>query len=457
VAISESELTQAKAAISIEFEDELHNGMINDLFIEEDLSIIALVGSNMREQVGVSGKMFNALGKNGISVKAIAQGSSERNISAIIPSKNLKKAVNVLHEAFFLSDLKRVNLFIIGVGNVGKVFLKQLQAQQQALKDQSHVRIEVTGIANSKRCHFDEEGIRLSDWQMKLEEGEAYEAIDFIKRIESYNLRNSILIDITASKDIAALYYEALSRNISVVTPNKIAATSTLDEYQKLKEISLRNQSSFLYETNVAAGLPVLSTLKDLIMSGDQIHRIEAVLSGTLNYLFNTYDGTTSFAEVIQQAKAEGLTEPDPRLDLFGEDVMRKILILARECGSRLEIEDVAFETFMPEKCHESQDLDSFYDCVSQHEDHFMRLYEKAKESNEKLRVTASFADQKAKVALTSVPFSHPFYNLEGKDNIVLFYTNRYSDQPLVVKGAGAGAAVTASGIFADVLKVSVQ
>lgn len=453
VAIVRDEVTNALEGLQEEFEIELGNKSINPIEIEQDLAIIALVGANMRDQVGVSGKMFHTLGRNGISVKAIAQGSSERNISAIIPDRDLKKALNTLHESFFISENKRVNLYVIGVGNVGQSFLDQVKKQEQFLSKEHNIKISLAGIANSKKMHFSEEGVDLTSWKQTLADGDAFTTETFVDQMKAMNLRNSVFVDITASSTIANLYKDILSSNISVVTPNKLAATSSFQDYRELLDLGIKNNVQFLFETNVAAGLPVLSTLKDLVRSGDKIQRIEAVLSGTLNYLFNTYNGSIKFADVIKDAKEKGLTEPDPRLDLFGEDVQRKILILARESGHQMEIEEVAFEHFVPAPCVEAKDPNAFYAATDENESHFQLLHQEAVEKQAKYRVVASFENGKAQVALTAVTTEHPFYQLEGKDNIVLFYTNRYSDQPLVIKGAGAGADVTASGIFADVLK----
>lgn len=457
VAINKNEVGSAVDGIQAEFEDEIENGMINGIAIEEDLAIVALVGSNMKNQVGISGKLFHELGKNGISVKAIAQGSSERNISFIIPMKNLHKAVNVLHESFFLSERKRINLFVIGVGNVGKALLQQIGKQQSFLIRMQQLEIRLAGLANTRKMILDKDGIDLAHWKSLLENGVAYSPRDYMEQVLSMNLRNSVFVDITASEEISKLYGDFLSHNVSVVTPNKLAATSPYDDFKNLHDISVRNNVQFLYETNVAAGLPVLSTLKDLIRSGDRINKIQAVLSGTLNYLFNTYDGSVPFAEVLKDAQNKGLTEPDPRLDLFGSDVMRKILILSRECGHKMEFSEVAFESFLPDACHEASSVDEFYKVLKKNEDYFKKMAKNAKDHDQKLRVVASLDKGQAKVALEGVSGNHPFYHLEGKDNIVLFFTNRYVEQPLVVKGAGAGAEVTASGIFADILKISAE
>lgn len=456
-AISEGELKKALKSLKKEFAYEIQSRKISEIEVEKDLAILALVGSNMRNQVGVSGQMFHVLGKNGVSVKAIAQGSSERNISAVIPQKNLKKALNVLHESFFLSSRKRIHLFIIGVGNVGKAFIAQVQQQYDYLLEEHNTKVLIAGMANSRKMIFEEEGIDLKDWQASLTEGEAFNEKTFIDTMHTMNLRNSIFIDITANSGIAGLYDQVLKDSVSVVTPNKIAATSPWDNYQTLINSASRFNVHYLFETNVCAGLPVISTLSDLIRSGDKVHKIAAVLSGTLNYLFNTYDGSSPFVEIIKEAKALGLTEPDPRLDLFGEDVRRKILILARQSGYAWEMDDVKLESFLPETCHEADSIDAFYEEVTQSESHFKAIYDKAASVGKKLRVVASFTPEGAKVGLEAVEDSHPFYHLEGMDNIVLFYTNRYPVQPLVVKGAGAGADVTASGIFADILKVSLN
>ena len=447
----------AQEVVALEFANEIEMHKIDPVAIENDLSIIALVGSNMRNQVGISGKMFDTLGRNGISVKAIAQGSSERNISAVIPRTDLKKALNVLHESFFLSEMKRVNLFIVGVGNVGKAFLIQLANQQQFLLEEHHLNLQVIGIANSRQCVFDPDGIDLSEWETALRSGDSCNVHSFVRQMDTMNMRNSVFIDITASYDIAAVYETVLSQSISVVTPNKIGATREVGTYLNLKASAKRYKSQFLFETNVAAGLPVLSTLGDLVKSGDRIHAIEAVLSGTLNYLFNTYDGSQKFSEVIKEAKALGLTEPDPRLDLSGEDVMRKLLILMRESGLNAEMADIELDSFLPESCQNSTDLEDFYSKVDAADDHFRSLYEAAEAADSRLRVVASYSVDGAKVSLRQTPVDHPFYFLEGKDNIVLFETDRYKDQPLVIKGAGAGAEVTASGIFADILRLANQ
>jgi bifunctional aspartokinase / homoserine dehydrogenase 1 len=456
VGIAANDSKAAVACLNDEFATEIKNSLINKVEAQENLSILALVGANMRNQVGVSGQMFNILGRNGVSIKAIAQGSSERNISGVIAREDLDKALNVLHESFFLSNSKRINLFIIGVGNVGKAFINQLTGQFNYLKKNHLLNIKVIGMANSKKMTFMKDGIPLSKWQDQMaESSEPFNRDAFFQYMENYNLRNSIFIDITGSAEIAAMYPKVLKESISVVTPNKIAATGKYEAYLALKETSKKYSSQFLYETNVCAGLPVLSTLSDLIKSGDQIHSVEAVLSGTLNFLFNVYNGTDSFVNVIKQAKEMGYTEPDPRLDLFCEDVKRKILILIRESGYVHELSEIALEPFLPASCDGSTSVEDFYDKVEKAEAHFKAIYDKSKANGTQLRVVASYKDGKASVGLKEIPANHPFFFLEGSDNIVLFHTNRYKAQPLVIKGAGAGADVTASGIFADVLRIA--
>lgn len=455
VGIAADDSKKAVKALNEEFSELIEANKVNPIEAENDLSIIALVGNNMKDQVGVGGQMFNILGKNGVSVKAIAQGSSERNISAVVRKNDLKKAVNVLHESFFLSDQRRINLFIIGAGNVGSAFMSQLGAQYNYLKEHHHLNIKVIAIANSRKMYFDAQGIPFSKWPEHLDKGTGFSYDEFLSQMYQLNLRNSIFIDITAAGEIAALYENILKHSISVVTPNKIAATGPQASYLELKNMTKKYGSQFLFETNVCAGLPILSTLSDLIRSGDQIHRIEAVLSGTLNFLFNVYDGKKKFVEVIREAKQLGYTEPDPRLDLFMEDVKRKILILVRESGYTFELSDIALKSFLPTSCQTSSSVDDFYAKVEKEEDHFKNLYQKAKDKGARLRVVAKYVNGTGSVALEEIDSSHPFYNLEGKDNIVLFYTSRYKDQPLVIKGAGAGADVTASGIFADVLRIA--
>ncbi|HEX8738407.1 MAG TPA: ACT domain-containing protein, partial [Pyrinomonadaceae bacterium] len=449
----------AKEVVDCEFEYEIAIGKIEPLRVENGFSILALVGDNMKAHTGISGKMFAALGSQGINIHAIAQGSSERNISAIIGSNDVRKAVNTLHEEFFSDGKKQINLFIVGVGTVGSRLLDQLKQQQEYLSEKMRLNVRVVGLANSRRMIFDEEGIDLTNWQEKLNgenrSPETEDRIsDFTDLIIEKNLRNSIFVDITASAAVVETYAKLLEKSVSIIACNKIACSSGFTKYQNLKDSAREFNTAFLFETNVGAGLPVINTLNDLMRSGDKINRIEAVLSGTLNFVFNNYDGSRSFSAVVRQAQTEGYTEPDPRLDLSGTDVARKILILGREAGFQLEMTDIENKSFLPESCFEGG-VEDFYAEMEKHESYFRELLENAKTQGLSLKYIASFAGGKASVGLQSIDKTHNFANLSGKDNAVLFYTNRYVEQPLVVKGAGAGADVTAAGVFADIIRAA--
>ncbi len=452
VAVSEKDSTLAKQVIDEEFSHEIRLGKVDELRVESGLSILALVGDNMRNHQGISGKMFSALGHNGINILAIAQGSSERNISTIIKSSDVKKAINVLHDDFFETPTKQINLFIVGVGNVGKKLLEQIRQQADFLQENLRLQVRVVGLANSRKMLIKDEGIDLADWKNQLDEAIPMSHEWFLGYVFKQNLRNTIFVDVTANEKIANLYESLLRRSISVVACNKISASSSYENYSRLKDLAREYSTSFLFETNVGAGLPIIVTLNDLIRSGDTIKEIQAVLSGTLNFVFNNYDGTRPFAEVVRQAQDEGYTEPDPRLDLSGTDVGRKILILIREAGNKIEFSEIENKPFLPEECFEGN-IEGFYKQLSANEEHFKKLLNEAREKNAKLKYIASFKDGKASVGLQHVTPEHDFYSLSGKDNAVLFYTNRYAQQPLVVKGAGAGAEVTASGVFADIIR----
>jgi aspartokinase/homoserine dehydrogenase 1 len=377
---------------------------------------------------------------------------SEKNISAVISTNDVKKSINVLHEEFFETTYKQVNLFIIGTGNVGKKLLSQLKQQLDFLQQKLNLQVNVTGLSNSRKMLIDETGINLNSWEEKLLNGEKAVLQTFVDEIIGRNLRNSVFVDITANDVVAGVYGQLLKKSISVVACNKVAASSSFDNYKKLKDLAGEFNCHFLFETNVGAGLPVIGTLNDLLKSGDRIHRIEAVLSGTLNFVFNNYDGKRKFAAVVKQAQDEGYTEPDPRLDLGGTDVMRKIMILAREAGEKIEMNDISNNSFMPESCMKGT-VDDFYAAMEKEEAHFKKIFEKADAAGCKLKFVASYNEGKASVGLQHIDPKHDLYHLYGKDNVVLFYTDRYKEQPLVVKGAGAGAEVTASGVFADILR----
>jgi aspartokinase/homoserine dehydrogenase 1 len=372
----------------------------------------------------------------------------------VINADDVRKAINVLHEDFFETTYKQINLFIVGTGNVGKKLLNQLEQQLQYLQKQLRLQIRVVGLANSRKMLFDDKGIRLASWQELLDNSGAMNLEEFVQTVQSKNLRNSIFVDVTANAGVAKTYAPLFKKSISVVACNKVAPSSSLANYQQLKDLAREYNTLFLFETNVGAGLPVINTLNDLISSGDSVTRIEAVLSGTLNFVFNHYNGEKSFASVVKQAQDEGYTEPDPRLDLSGTDVMRKILILAREAGHQLEMDDITNTSFLPASCMEGS-VDDFYAEMEKHEEHFLKIYKEAAQSGKKLKYVASFQNGKASVGLQHIDPAHDLYHLYGKDNVVLFYTNRYVEQPLVVKGAGAGAEVTASGVFADIVRAA--
>ena len=452
VGIQEAMAPAAKAATDKDFEIEILQGKVNPVRVETGLSVIAVVGDGMKSHTGISGRMFGALGKNGVNVRAIAQGSSERNISAVIATPDTKKALNVLHEAFFETTYKQLNLFVIGVGNVGGKLLAQLHRQKDYLLEHMRLQVRVAGIANSKKMLFNDDGIHLENWQELLQKGDPMNRDNFVDRMLEKNLRNSVFADITANESIAQVYNRILRKSISVVACNKIACSSPYEYYRGLKQDSREYNAEFLFETNVGAGLPVIGTLNDLLRSGDEIIKIEAVLSGTLNFVFNNYNGQKSFAEVVKQAQDEGYTEPDPRLDLSGTDVMRKIMILARESGARLEMDDIDNMPFMPESCMTGS-IKNFYEEMQKNEDHFRQLYNAAFENASKLKFVAKYEGGKANVGLQHIGPNSDFFHLYGKDNVVLFYTRRYPEQPLVIKGAGAGADVTASGVFADIIR----
>mgnify|MGYP002361496655 FL=1 len=454
VGVDEHASAMAKEVVDKTFSYEIETNKVDPIIVEKELSIVAIVGDNMKNHSGISGKMFAALGRNGVSIRAIAQGSSERNISAVIATADVKKAINVLHEEFFETTYKQVNLFIAGLGNVGQKFLDQLIQQRQFLLDKLRIQIRVVGIANSKKMYFNEEGVDIANWQSEIQKGEAMNLAAFTSTMQTKNLRNSVFADVTANDELATIYGNLLQKSISVVACNKVAASSPYVYYKKLKDLANEFNSQFLFETNVGAGLPIIGTLKDLLHSGDKINRIQAVLSGTLNFVFNNYDGSKSFASVVKQAQDEGYTEPDPRLDLSGKDVMRKIMILARESGEQMEMEDISNNSFMPESCMTGS-VEDFYTAMEKEEAHFKKILDAAKAAGKKLKFVASYDKGKAAVGLQQVDEQSDFYHLYGKDNVVLFYTDRYPEQPLVVKGAGAGAAVTASGVFADIIRAA--
>ena len=455
IGITDKESTLAKYVIDKEFENEISLFKIDPLVVETNLSIIAIVGDQMKSHQGISGKMFSTLGRNNINIRAIAQGASERNISAIIAESDVEKALNCLHERFFESETKQINLFISGVGNVGKSLINQIEQQKKYIKSTLNVKLKVIGLSNSKKMVLDKTGINLNDWESVLNNGKKSGPIDFFEATKSLNLRNSIFVDITASDMVASSYALYLKQSIAVVACNKIACSSKIENYLELKQLSHKYNVPFLFETNVGAGLPVIDTLKHLINSGDKINTVHAVLSGSLNYIFNNFNKSTTFHDVVKQAQTEGYTEPDPRIDLSGVDVARKLLILARESGEMIDMNGIENEAFLPEECMTASSVEAFYETLKSKEVHFQKFFTSAESNQCQLKYVSEYKDGVAKVGLKEIPEGHPFYNLEGKDNIVMFYTNRYKDQPMIIKGAGAGSEVTASGLFADIIRIS--
>ena len=456
VAVKESDANNAKISIDKEFEYEISQRKINECQIENSLSNIAIVGDKMKSKKGVSGKLFSTLGNNNINIRAIAQGASERNISIIIDEKDNTKALNSLHEAFFENNCKNLHLFITGVGNVGSNLIRQISDQKKSLEETLGLKMKVMALSNSKKMLLSDTEIDLTDWKSKLDSSNMKSDNDkFLDFSIKQNLRNSLFIDNTANSDITVNYNKYLKNGIGIVTCNKIACSSELEKYLDLKSLSRTHNAPFLYETNVGAALPIINTLNNLINSGDQITKIEAVLSGTLNYIFNTFNKENSFYEVVKKAVDLGYTEPDPKIDLCGIDVSRKILILARESGKKIEFSDVQNISFLPDESINTESKEEFLESIKNNNDHFNKMLDKALKNKSRLKYVASLIDGKASVSLKEINENHPFYNLQGSDNITVFHTDRYKESPLVVKGAGAGGEFTASGVFADIIKAS--
>ena len=457
-AIDPKNAERAKDVLDQEFSIEINAGDIDrdGILIQRNVSIIAIVGEGMRRSTGVSGKLFTALGKNGINVIATAQGSSELNISVVIQKNDLSKALNAIHGVFFQSEVRTLNLFVVGTGLIGSTFLKQLAAQSDYLAKEKLLKINVVGLARSKKMWLNPEGISLQNWQEELDEnGKTTSLSAFVQRIREFNLPNSVFIDCTSDKDIIQYYFPLLDASVSVVTPNKVANSSSYAEYRRLQQTAVRKGVKFLYETNVGAGLPIINTIQGLMASGDKFVKIEAILSGTLSFIFNRFVEGTRFVDIVGEAKEKGYTEPDPRDDLSGLDVARKILILARETGIALEMSDIQIAPILPENCLQASTVDAFFKEVEGSDAYFANLLNEAVAKGEKLRYIATLENGKATLQLRTVDADHPFYSLSGADNIVSFTTERYNTRPLVVKGPGAGAEVTASGVFADVMSIS--
>ncbi|MGJ1204563.1 bifunctional aspartate kinase/homoserine dehydrogenase I [Sphingobacterium lactis] len=454
-AVNPNDAQKAKLLIQNEFELELLANKLSMPVIEDNLSILAIVGEHMKRTPGMSGKLFHALGRNGINVRAIAQGSSEFNISVIINKEDLSKALNAVHDAFFAELKKTLYVFNVGTGNIGSTLFNQLHKQHDFLLEQNDVEIKVVGIANSRRMYFNTEGIDLANWKETVEQhGEVADLGSFIATMQAMNLPNCVFIDNTASK-LPSTYYESIFKsNISIVTCNKIANSGDFAQYKMLHETARKHGVDFFYETNVGAGLPIVRVLKDLMMSGDRLLRIEAILSGTISYIFNNFKGDASFYDVVKKAQELGYTEPDPRDDLGGIDFMRKMLILARDAGYPIEADEVELGNILPENCLKATSVDEFYAELLKSEDYFNALKTDAAQQGKVIRYIGTLEDGKVSISLQMVDELHPFYALSGSDNIISFTTERYKERPLVVKGPGAGAEVTAGGVFADLVNV---
>ncbi len=457
-AVSPAQAKLAQKAAEKEFAYEIRETLIEPLKIETDLSVVAIVGENMRYRPGISGRLFQALGKNGVNIVAIAQGSSELNISVVVNAMYETKALNAIHEAFFLSDTKTLHLYMVGVGLIGGTLLRQIQSQADFLRKKRNLEIKVMGLANSRRMVLTENGVPLEDWKNALDGGEPFSMLRFTEQMKAFNLPNAIFVDNTASGDVAGFYEQILDASISISTPNKVAASSPYAHYLRLKQLANQRGVQWRYETNVGAGLPIITTLNDLIHSGDRIVKIEGILSGTLSFIFNTFCDPAqqgSFSAIVREAKKRGLTEPDPRDDLSGADVRRKLLILSRESGLPLEYNDIELEQILPDACLQADSVDLFFEALEQSDGHFEAMRQAAAAEGRVLRFVAKLEEGKAAIVLQQFDQNHPFYFLSGSDNMVVFTTERYRERPLVVRGPGAGAEVTAAGVFAEVIGMS--
>ena len=454
IGVRDEDSADAARVLNNEFAAEIEDGAMYPMHVESKLATIAIVGENMKHAAGIAGKLFGTLGRSGISVIACAQGASETNISFVVRGAELRKAMNVLHDSFFLSEYKVLNLFICGIGTVGGKLIEQIRSQYDNLKEHSRLKLNVVGVASSHNAIYSRDGIDLANYKELLKASEPSDPEKLRDTILSMNIFNAVFVDCTASKEIAALYQSLLDHNVSIVAANKIAASSSYDDYTRLKETALRRGIKFLFETNVGAGLPIIGTINDLRNSGDRILKIEAVLSGTLNYIFNKISAQCPFSETVKRAKEEGYSEPDPRIDLSGTDVVRKIVILAREAGYRVEQEDVEKHLFVPDHFFTGS-LEDFWKHLPELNADFEEKRKKLEEEGRRWRFIATMDHGKVSVALRDMTQDSPFYNLEGSNNIVLLTTERYKEYPMLIQGYGAGASVTAAGVFANIISIA--
>lgn len=455
IGVRNAEAQATVQALKKEFSHEIEMGEINDIFAESDLATVAIVGDGMKRTPGIAGKLFSTLGRNGINVIACAQGASETNISFVIKLDHLRKSLNVIHDSFFLSDYQVLNVFLAGIGTVGGSLLDQIKQQQPKLMAQNSLKMNVVGIADIDKVIFSREGIDLNHYQDLLHsQGQDSSPALLRDEILAMNIFNSVFVDCTASPDIAALYPDLLSHNVSVVAANKIAASSDFDNYANLKELARRKGVKYLFETNVGAGLPIINTMNSLIHSGDRILKMEAVLSGTLNFIFNTLSADLPLSKTIKLAQEKRFSEPDPRIDLSGTDVIRKLVILAREAGYKVEQDDVKKNLFIPDQYFEGS-LDDFWNSISDLDASFEEKRKRLEQESKRWRFVAKMENGACSVGLQEVASTHPFYDLEGSNNIILIQTERYFQDPMVIKGYGAGAAVTAAGVFGDIISIA--
>ncbi len=455
-AVRRGEGEKSVSAINNEFALEMKTHLVDEVVVEREYTVLAVVGENMRHTHGIAGKIFSALGNSGVNVAAIAQGSSELNISIVVKSDDEVAALNSIHNAFFDTHFIEINLFMIGTGNVGSTLLDQIESQKAVLQGKYGIQINVAGLANSKKMIFKKDGIEINSFKTYLDESDKpFDLRLFKDQTIDMQLQNKVFVDCTADSELPAVYEQMLGAGVSVVTPNKIANSSDFNIYQSLQKIAAVNSVIYGYEATVGAGLPILKTVRDLLDSGDEIHKVEAVLSGTLSYIFNSLSEDFSFSEIIKDARDKGYTEPDPRVDLEGEDVVRKLVILGRESGFELSPEDVKVESLISNECRESDSIETFFDNMEKMDSHYENLHKKADEEGKVLRYIGVMENGRASAKIKTVESNHPFYHLEGTENIFAFYTRRYSESPLVIRGPGAGPAVTAQAVFNDILSTA--
>ena len=454
IGVKDEDANNAVKVLNEEFRLEIEDGRMFPMHAESGLATVAIVGENMKRTPGISGKLFETLGRSGISINAIAQGASEMNISFVVKDSDLRKSLNVLHDSFFLSEYKVLNLFICGVGTVGGKLIEQIKSQYEELKKNSNLKLKVVGIASSKNAIFNRDGLNLDTYREELKESEPSNPEHLRDMILKMNIFNSVFVDCTASKEVAALYLSLLENNISVIAANKIAASSAYDNYYHLKQTAMQRGVKFRFETNVGAGLPIIGTINDLRNSGDKILKIEAVLSGTLNFIFNEIAADVPFSETVRRAKEQGYSEPDPRIDLSGTDVVRKLVILTREAGYKVEQEDVQKHLFVPDDYFNGS-VEEFWKRLPALDADFEARRKKLYKEGKRWRFVATMEHGKTSVGLKEVDANHPFYNLEGSNNIVLLTTDRYKEYPMQIQGYGAGASVTAAGVLANVISIA--